>query len=1163
MGNCNEIDVAGNQLRYPFVKAPYPEIQQCDCKKLVNISSDGELKNLYDTESSFKKGAIIVSGIGWALLGFVPTVGPFLSAAAGVANVMIPYMWPDLNDTPNPVPTEEHWTWKQIIDEINNEVNEAVIKMTNTKLSSIKNALEVYREAVSDWERDRDNEANRDRVLEQFRITQTILYTEMSAFQIQGYEDSLLGVFVMAATLYLGLLRDGIKFGASWGMSTESGDELDDTYNKFERLVNKYTEYCIYWYNKILHDKYQENMGKWNDYNNFRRTMTILVLDIVAIWPTLNPRRYELPIKGQLTRTIYTPMIGKPQKEEPHVLFDATIKSIEESVLPPLNLFSWLQEIDFFTKNPPTNYLYAGYIMKLKTTFGDSYKKQFGQGGNSTKIQIGESDSEVYKMTNVVLESDDTQLLTFDFNFSSSDCIRVPSSHFSENLPPTKTLINGLSCLKNVPCLSDEPCDLFSEGEICDEPAHYGHRLSWIGSWFDQYDYLYHTIYGWTHRSVDKNNLLDNKKITQIPAVKASETTGHVIKGPGSTGGDLVKLPVDSHMEINVTIPASDLPQTYFMRIRYASPDDNIIFFSESINGDYKQLDILATNYSGDLKYNNFDYATVSDIVAPASENEKVCTINLRNMSNNEFNYIIIDKIEFIPIQESLTFNQEDEILEKLSKMVDDLFATDKKNTLKLRVTDYHIDQVARQVECMSDKIYWQEKIVLLNQVKLAKRLSKSRNLLKYGDCNLISNSEWKKSNRVFVTSDNPIFKGECLEMLGASQLQFSNNFYPTYLYQKIEESNLKPYTQYIVRGFVERSKNLEILISRYDNEVHKKMNIPNYTSSINPYFNIYNEEQSAVNLRAYGDMIEMDDINNRERYQNSNEFEFYIDTGNLDMNQNLGIWIGFKIETLDGMAILNNLELIEADSLKGEALEHVKECEQKWKRKWIEEQIAIERAVHIAQDMIQRLFTSPYKDRLKRDTTLKNILEAEQSVKMIPHIYNQFLVDALPVVPGEAFNIFQKLSNEVKIARVLYEQRNMIVNGNFIKGLSNWCSTNGIEVEQIEGLSVLVIKDWSATISQQVSVKSEQRYMLRITARKEGNGEGYVTISDGTEENTETLKFIMQEEEINTMVSENCSGLFRYVTKIVEIFPKTDCIYIEIGETDGEFMVESIELID
>ncbi|MED1287636.1 hypothetical protein [Bacillus mycoides] len=46
-----------------------------------------------------------------------------------------------------------------------------------------------------------------------------------------------------------------------------------------------------------------------------------------------------------------------------------------------------------------------------------------------------------------------------------------------------------------------------------------------------------------------------------------------------------------------------------------------------------------------------------------------------------------------------------------------------------------------------------------------------------------------------------------------------------------------------------------------------------------------------------------------------------------------LGIEVGFKISSPEGMAQLNNIEVIEANPLTGEALARVKKREKKWKR--------------------------------------------------------------------------------------------------------------------------------------------------------------------------------------------------------------------------------------
>nr|MCG3426722.1 pesticidial crystal protein [Bacillus thuringiensis] len=64
---------------------------------------------------------------------------------------------------------------------------------------------------------------------------------------------------------------------------------------------------------------------------------------------------------------------------------------------------------------------------------------------------------------------------------------------------------------------------------------------------------------------------------------------------------------------------------------------------------------------------------------------------------------------------------------------------------------------------------------------------------------------------------------------------------------------------------------------------------------------------------------------------------------------------------------------------------------------------------------------------------------------------------------------------------------------------------------------------------------------------KKEGPGKGYVTMMD-CNGNQETLKFTSCEEG--------------YMTKTVEVFPESDRVRIEAGETEGTFYIDSIELI-
>ena len=90
------------------------------------------------------------------------------------------------------------------------------------------------------------------------------------------------------------------------------------------------------------------------------------------------------------------------------------------------------------------------------------------------------------------------------------------------------------------------------------------------------------------------------------------------------------------------------------------------------------------------------------------------------------------------------------------------------KNTLKIETTDYEIDQAAVSIECMSDEHAPKEKMMLWDEVKRAKQLSQSRNLLQNGDFGDFSGSDWTFGNDIIIGSNNPVFEGKFFQMRGA-----------------------------------------------------------------------------------------------------------------------------------------------------------------------------------------------------------------------------------------------------------------------------------------------------------------------------------------------------------------------------------------------------------
>ncbi|MGH1233095.1 delta endotoxin C-terminal domain-containing protein, partial [Bacillus toyonensis] len=756
---------------------------------------------------------------------------------------------------------------------------------------------------------------------------------------------------------------------------------------------------------------------------------------------------------------------------------------------------------------------------------------------------------------------------------------------------------------------------------------------------------LTYSAYGWTHVSADADNRIDAEKITQIPAVKGSWLNeGTVIKGPGSTGGDLIQLhSYGTSIALSVTIPAGI--QTYRVRIRYASNADLPILVSLGYSGLDTFIAPATTSDLTKLTYNKFAYLDTLVFTSREDPNglyEQLIFIRHNGLESRTF---IIDKIEFIPIKGSVAEYEASQAVEKARKAVNTLFTSDAKNALKLNVTDYAVDQAANLVECVSEDFHAQEKMIMLDQVKFAKRLSHARNLLHYGDfesSDWSGENGWRTSQHVHVASDNPIFKGRYLHMPGAMSPQFSNNIYPTYAYQKVDESKLKSYTRYLVRGFVGNSKDLELLVERYGKDVHVEMDVPNdmqYTLPMNECGGFdrcqpvsYQErplptckckdtavahtdckckdKESRTSTNRYtfeptGNAVYMNGSDhkscgckNHDMYQNGTHphkscgckdphvFSFHIDTGCVDVEENAGLLFALKIASTDGVANIDNLEIIEGQPLTGEALARVKKREHKWKEEMKQKRCKTKEAVEAALTAINALFTNKQYTRLKFETLFPHILHADELVQRIPYVYHPFLQDAYPDVPGMNYAIFQQLSALVVQARGLYDMRNLVRNGTFSAGIGNWQVTDGVATQPEGNTSVLILREWSDKALQHLRIHEERGYVLRVTARKEGNGDGYIVIHD-CDHQQEKLTFTacdystmrastgtqtMMTPPTNCMPCKSTTWkdemttsvpmLSGYVTKTAEIFSDTDRIRIEIGETEGMFKIESVELI-
>ncbi|PGO69427.1 hypothetical protein CN980_21465, partial [Bacillus cereus] len=1015
--NKNEFEIMDNgnmayQPRYPLANAPGSELQAMNYKDWIDMyerSTNGNmlLQNM---------GATL--GVALAVTAFILSVSfPVASAAVGIVSLLMPMYWPSSSGNSQDV-------WKNFMDSAEALMDQKIAYQKRQsavlQLQVVQSRLKDYQQAVCNLKRDPNNENYKSLVRDAFDDADDSLKEIMINFGAESDEVLLLNSYAQAANLHLLLLRDVVKFGRDWGMKELQVEQYyDNPPNRpgnpgMVQLLAIYTDHCTRWYQEGAQVQY--NTLDWNKFNDYRRDMTIMVLDIVSIWPTYDPFYYEYPAKIQLTRKVYTRVFGEYPKNR--------IDEVEWMVPTP-RLFLWLDKLTFYRRNEELGQ-YAGITQRFKTTF-DSQSLDYTQGMQTDLFDVVEINSGqinnrlslngVWKTSNVLGQySGAATVQTFSFYLLQSEDPYNPITLGNVYNTISNTTY-GLPCSTNTTgCTSNpcEPCNLSTSQEsVCDIPGRITHTLATVncGGWYENLRYF---AYSWAHISVTVNNVITpSKTITQIPAVKAYNTTGNVISGTQSTGGDLVELPANSSLQMILTHLPGDKISGYRMRIRYAAkqPVTILVGHSSDFGEKLSSFELPATYSGGSLTYNAFGYKETLTILS--QQVEYIGFVGFRSTNAT----VIIDKIEFIPIEGSVEEYEANQDVEKARKAVNALFTNDAKNALKLNVTDYAVVQAANLVECVSDEFHTQEKMILLDQVKFAKRLSQARNLLNYGDfesSDWSGENGWRTSHHVHVASDNPIFKGHYLHMPGAMSPQFSNNVYPTYAYQKVDESKLKSYTRYLVRGFVGNSKDLELLVERYGKDVHVEMDVPNdiryalptnecgsfdrcrpasyqartpHTCTCKDTTSMHTDCQcqNKVN-RTSADMytngspsrvMYADEFHshqscgckNNDRYQNGTHpqkscgckdphvFSYHIDTGCVDQEENLGLFFALKIASENGVANIDNLEIIEAQPLTGEALARVKKREQKWKQEMARKRLQTEKAVQAAQGAIQNLF--------------------------------------------------------------------------------------------------------------------------------------------------------------------------------------------------------------
>ncbi|OUB51426.1 insecticidal delta-endotoxin Cry8Ea1 family protein [Bacillus thuringiensis] len=616
--------------KYPLANDPQMYLRNTHYKDWINMCEEASYASSGPSQL-FKVGGSIVAKI----LGMIPEVGPLLSW-------MVSLFWPTIE--------EKNTVWEDMIKYVANllkqELTNDTLNRATSNLSGLNESLNIYNRALAAWKQNKNNFASGE-LIRSYINDLHILFTRdiQSDFSLGGYETVLLPSYASAANLHLLLLRDVAIYGKELGYPST---DVEFYYNEQKYYTEKYSNYCVNTYKSGLESKKQ--IG-WSDFNRYRREMTLSVLDIVALFPLYDTGLYpskdgKIHVKAELTREIYSDVINDHVYGlmVPYISFEHA----ESLYTRRPHAFTWLKGFRFVTNSINSWTFLSGGENRYFLTHGEGtiYNGPFlGQdteyGGTSSYIDIS-NNSSIYNLWTK----------NYEWIYPWTDPVNITKINFSitDNSNSSES-IYGAERMNKPTVRTDFNFLLNRAGNGPTTYNDYNHILSYMlinGETFGQKRHGY--SFAFTHSSVDRYNTIVPDKIVQIPAVKTNLVGANIIKGPGHTGGDLLKLEYERFLSLRIKLIAS---MTFRIRIRYASNISGQMMINIGYqNPTYFNIIPTTSRDYTELKFEDFQLVDTSYIYSggPSISSN---TLWLDNFSNGP---VIIDKIEFIPL--GITLNQ-------------------------------------------------------------------------------------------------------------------------------------------------------------------------------------------------------------------------------------------------------------------------------------------------------------------------------------------------------------------------------------------------------------------------------------------------------------------------------------------------------------------------
>ncbi|WP_458109693.1 insecticidal delta-endotoxin Cry8Ea1 family protein [Bacillus zhangzhouensis] len=651
--------------KYPFAHNPLSNLNFKD--QMVLYQQNGVSPT--DVDVGVASAGIIVSGTMLAGLGALTVIAGPLGVIGAIVisfGTLLPILFPDGEQDTSIWNGFMQNTEELLKDQIANTVKETAL----ANLKGLNQVLSSYQAALDYWIKLKKQQFPDQSELRQaaqtvkirFEIAHNNFVRSMPSFQMESYRVLLLSTYAQAANLHLNLLQQGVQFADQWNKDQilpnaqrekESGTS-SGYYDLLSENIPKYSAYCTETYQEGLNiiketiDDYYKQPS-WNQYNSYRTYMTLTILDVIALFPNYDTKKYPMSVESELTREIYQTLNLEglsTYKFEP-------LEVLENNLTRKPDLFTWLSGIYLYENNISNpNGFFNGH-------FNQYYYTNFSLSPHTSPVFGNVNDTDIMKNIKISPKFYIYMLYVTSLDYRGSTTYNNSISKImffvSDNtLPFEKELIAGSGVI-NQPINQN----LFGLPPLRPAPTPNYDNYSSFLTFFKSFSYpeYYEKIYSfaWSHYSVNQKNNIYRDKISQIPAVKACllGLESRVIQGPGHTGGNLINLTGGDFFTIKCH-NASSTEQSYFIRLRYASNGDlqrrNII--SYTVPGISGQSMVLNQTFSG-TDYNNlqaehFGYLEfVNEITLPPNLDQTF----IFNRLDSSDSILIIDKIEFLPLE--------------------------------------------------------------------------------------------------------------------------------------------------------------------------------------------------------------------------------------------------------------------------------------------------------------------------------------------------------------------------------------------------------------------------------------------------------------------------------------------------------------------------------